>query len=380
MISEQSNPIRVMVLSNTLNTGGAERFASCLLKGLPSEGIEPQLVLLRPDIAYPLSESIPVHVLDYHAPRDLPRAVWRLRYAISRVQPDVLLGVGTSVNVVAGLALWSMKSRPAWIARVDTNLQRSDLRLRRILLGYLHRLADRIVANSQGLQRTLAAASPRLKTKIITRYNPVAFDEIETMSRSVPPWRRSDQVPLLVTAGRAHQAKRWDILLETFAKVVKIQAAELALCGAGPMLEALQEQARRLNLTHCVHFLGHCDNPFSILAQADLFILSSEAEGLPNALIEAQGLGLCAVATRCAFGPEEIMAHGRTGLLTAVNDSDAMARAINTLLADDGKRICMGAEAKVKVRRQFDFQARCRQWEALIRQVAAGRGMGTVQV
>ncbi len=377
MILEQTNPIRVMVLSNSLNIGGAERFASGLLKGLSSANIGFHLVVLRSDIAYPLSESIPVHVLDYHAPRDLPRAVWRLRHAIRGVQPDVLLGVGTSVNLVAGLALLFMKSRPAWIARVDTNLQRSDLRLRRILLGHIHQMADRIVANSQGLQRALAAASPRLKTKIITRYNPVAFDEIETMSRSAPPWRRSNQVPLLVTAGRAHQAKRWDVLLEAFAKVVKTQPAELALCGDGPMLKALQDQARRLNLTHCVHFLGHCDNPFSILAQADLFILSSEAEGLPNALIEAQAMGLCAVATRCAFGPEEIMAHGRTGLLTAVNDSDAMAGAITTLLADDNLRIRMGAEAKAKVRRQFDFQARCRQWEALIRQVVSEKGMGT---
>ena len=183
-------------------------------------------------------------------------------------------------------------------------------------------------------------------------------------------------MPLLVTAGRAYQGKRWDILLHAFAKMVKTHAAELVLCGDGPQLKVLRTQARRLNLNHCVHFLGFCNNPFPILAQADMFILSSEAEGLPNALIEAQGMGLCAVATRCAFGPEEIVAHGETGLLTAVNDSDALARAMASLLADGPKRRCMGAKGKEKVRRQFDFQARCREWEGLIRQVATGSGGG----
>ena len=175
----KAKSLRVMVLSNSLNTGGAERFASGLLQGLRDARIQPHLVLLRSDIGYPLAEATLVDVLDYHAPRDLPRAVWRLRRLIQRVQPDVLLGVSTSVNVVAGLALSTMKKRPAWIARVDITLQRSDLWLRRILLNQLHRLADRVVANSREMRRALATASPRLKSKIVALYNPIAFDQFE---------------------------------------------------------------------------------------------------------------------------------------------------------------------------------------------------------
>ena len=61
------------------------------------------------------------------------------------------------------------------------------------------------------------------------------------------------------------------------------------------------------------------------MADADLLLSTSDFEGLPNALIEAQGLGLPAVATRCPFGPDEIVVDGVTGLLVPVGDAEALA-------------------------------------------------------
>lgn len=372
-MSIKANPLRIMILSNTLSAGGAERFAAGLLTGLSPARIRPHLVLLRGEITYHLPDDTPVRLLDYHKPYELPKAIWRLRRCIRQIRPNLILGAGTSVNVVIGLALAALKHRPAWIAPVDTNLERSDLWLRRMILNPLHRQADCIVAISCSMHRHMSTVLPHLAPKIVQLYNPVDFQHIRALSRKAPSWIRPQKVPLIVTAGRAHPVKRWDILLEAFAKVVQTRVAILALCGDGPQLSALKEQARQLNIADYVHFLGHCENPFAIMVQADLFVLSSQAEGMPYALIEAQGLGLCAVATRCAYGPEEIVVHGQTGLLTAVNDSDALAKAISTLLADDNQRNRMGVKAKEKVQKQFDYRRRCREWQALIQQVAAKR-------
>ena len=157
-------------------------------------------------------------------------------------------------------------------------------------------------------------------------------------------------------------------LIRAFQRVVRITPAELVLCGDGPLLNRHKQLAGELDLQGRVHFLGHCRNPFPLLAAADLFVFSSEAEGLPNALIEAQGLGLCAVATRCDFGPEEIVIDGLTGRLVPVNDAAALAAAITRLLLNPALRKTMGRAASEQARRRFESGPICAAWEALIAQ------------
>ena len=77
------------------------------------------------------------------------------------------------------------------------------------------------------------------------------------------------------------------------------------------------------------------------------------------------------MSTRCDFGPDEIIDDGRTGLLVDTADAGQMARAIQTLADNPSLRQEMGTRARALVRRRFDFQARCRQWEDLIVSLAA---------
>ena len=361
------DPVRVFILSNSLNTGGAERFAESLLKGLDRRRARPRLVLLRDDIGYSLPRDVPVDVLGYRSAKDLPKAVLGLRRLIRKAAPHVLVGVGTSGNVVIGLALLALKRRPAWIAGVDTNPNRRDLRLRMKLLGRLYPMADTVVACSVGMQKTLKAHFPKEKDKIECLFYPTDFETIDRAAGRNPAWTRiSGGPPMLVTVGRAHRVKRWDLLLDAAAIVLKTRPVQLVFCGDGPLLEELKAKARGMNIHNHIHFPGHCSNPFSILRQADLFLLSSDAEGLPHALIEAQGLGLCAVSTRCEFGPDEIIGDGQTGLLVDVGNAGQMARAILALTENASLRTRMGAKARERVRERFDFRRRCQDWEDLI--------------
>jgi glycosyltransferase involved in cell wall biosynthesis len=95
------------------------------------------------------------------------------------------------------------------------------------------------------------------------------------------------------------------------------------------------------------------------MARADLFVLCSDFEGSPNALIESQGLGVPAVATECPFGPSEIVISEETGLLVPTGESEALADAIATLLADPDRRRRMGAAARERTRATFAVEAAC---------------------
>lgn len=359
-----STPVKTMIVSNSLAQGGAERFASRLACGLERDRVAPSLVLLRGDIDYAKPGDLTVKVLGYHHPIHFMKTVANLRRLLCTERPDLILGTGTSVNAVIGSALIGMRKRPSWIARVD--IDRRDLWFRRRVLGLLYPMADAIVANSEGLKGAMKRIYPRQNHKITTLLNPVDFKQIDDLAGKAPVWTRRAQVPLLASAGRAHPSKRWDYLLEAFSKVVERSPAELVLCGDGPMLGQLKTRARSLGIAQQVHFLGRCTNPFSVLSQADLYIMGSNAEGLPNALIEAQGLGLCAIAANCDYGPEEIVVHGQTGLLVDVDDRDQFVSAMMLLLADEPLRKRMGARARQVARERFNYNRRCRQWEDLI--------------
>jgi glycosyltransferase involved in cell wall biosynthesis len=363
------DPVRLLILSNSLNIGGAQRFTGTLLKGLDRTRVRPELALLRDDIGYPLAAEIPVHPLDYDGAATLPRTIGKLCRLIRQTRPQVILGTGTAVNVVIGPALLALAHRPAWIARVD--IHRQDLRLRKQILSRLYPMADAIVANSAGMRLALQSYYPRVKDKVALIHNPVDFEAVDQWARQGAAPIRTDRDLLLITVGRAYPAKRWDILLDAVARVLETTPVRLVCCGDGPLLHQFKAKARRMNIHDRVDFPGHCANPFSLLAQADLFVLSSDAEGLPNALIEAQGLGLCAVSTRCDFGPDEIIDNGRTGLLVDTADAGQMAWAIQTLADNPALRQEMGARARALVRQRFDFQVRCRQWEDLIVSFAA---------
>ena len=121
-----------------------------------------------------------------------------------------------------------------------------------------------------------------------------------------------------------------------------------------------------------MELLGFRDNPFALMRRADLFVLTSDFEGLPNALIEAQGLGLPAVATRCPFGPDEIVEDGVTGKLVDIGDAAAVARAIVEIAGDAERRREMGEGARARARARYDLSQVMPRWEELLAAVVGG--------
>ena len=90
---------------------------------------------------------------------------------------------------------------------------------------------------------------------------------------------------------------------------------------------------KRLNLQHDVWMPGFVQNPYSYISQANLFVLSSKWEGLPNVLIEAIGLGVPVISTRCPSGADEILGNGLFGKLVAVGDDQALCHAMECSLS-----------------------------------------------
>jgi glycosyltransferase involved in cell wall biosynthesis len=360
---------RVLFVSNWLSGGGAERFVSNALQHLDAARFELQLCLFRRVLGYPVPDGVPLTVLSRapaFRPWQLPVLVAGLARLIDRERPDVVLSAYSYPSAVVGSALRLARHAPGWLARVASNPEWHESGLRRPLMRRLYRRADLVLVNSAGLERVFAAVYPFAAARIRLQPNPTDFARLDALAGARPaPGPR----PLLLAVGRLRAEKRIDLLLEALARL-RSPEVELVLCGDGPQRGELERQAARLGLADRVRFVGFDPNPFAWMRRADLFVLTSDHEGSPNALIEAQGLGLPALATDCPFGPAEIVEPGRTGWLVPTGDVGRLAEALAEALRDGERLRAMGAAARARVRERFAAGPACERLAGYLQQVA----------
>jgi glycosyltransferase involved in cell wall biosynthesis len=208
-----------------------------------------------------------------------------------------------------------------------------DLRVRLIarLFGpaYRHH-ADAVVAVSHGVADDFSAMTGLPRARISVIYNPVVSDELWAKAREPlnHPSFASGGPPIVLAAGRLDPAKDFPTLIRAFARVRDVRPGRLVILGEGSERPRLEALIADLRLTGAVTLLGFVLNPYPYMGAADLFVLSSRREGLPNSLIEAMALGTPVISTDCPSGPREILENGKWGGLVPVGDVDALATAM----------------------------------------------------
>lgn len=151
------------------------------------------------------------------------------------------------------------------------------------------------------------------------------------------PWR-------FVHVGRLDTPKNQERLLRAFRKVLDTHPrARLTLVGDGDLRPRLEALTAELDLRDAVIFAGMQENVHPFLAEADIFVLTSDYEGIPMTILEAMGTGLPIVSTAVG-GVPDVLADGKTGLLTAP-DVEAVAEACQRLATDASLRETLGRSA-----------------------------------
>jgi glycosyltransferase involved in cell wall biosynthesis len=356
---------KILVVSTTLSQGGAERFASVLITHLNRKIFDPQLCVLRKKIDYHLPKDIPLVTLEKNKPWHLWRAAQRLRATIERNRPHIILSTISNTNLITGMALSGSRIRPLWIARIGNFPAHWEDKLLRFIYYWIYKRVNFFVTISRKLQDEFVKVYPFAANRVQTIYNAADFTQIDQLANEPPLIDVTPGVPLIMTVGRLDKQKRPDIYLKAFTKVRKEMPAEFWICGEGRLRSWLTREIKAKGLKDSVKLLGFCKNPFALLKQASLFVLSSDYEGLCYSLVEAQGIGIPAVSTRCPCGPDEVIEDGNTGLLTPVGDPRAIAECIINLLSDPLRRETMGIAARQRARKLFDTQRVIHQWEKL---------------
>ncbi len=142
------------------------------------------------------------------------------------------------------------------------------------------------------------------------------------------PWLSNKKCPVIVGAGKLAEWKGFDNLINAIYECKKSIDVKLIILGDGPLKKILHSQIKELNLEDSIELSGYVDNPLNYYFHADVFVLSSRVEGLPNVLVEAMMCGCTPVSTDCPTGPKELLQDGKYGYIVPVDDHKKLARAI----------------------------------------------------
>jgi len=135
--------------------------------------------------------------------------------------------------------------------------------------------------------------------------------------------------------------------------------------GAGELKEELQKQIDENNLTHQVFLMGACSNVIEKIKNAALFVLTSDYEGMPNALMEAMALGIPCISTDCRpGGARELIKSGEEGLIVPCNNAEKLKAALIQMLDNQFAAEKMGEKAKDKMK-NFAPEIIYSRWEGL---------------
>lgn len=347
--------MNITFLTASLGSGGAERVVSLLANRMAGMGHRVEIVCLKfDDVYYQTREDVKVTIAIRECPGNLlKRLIW-LRKHVKSSGTEVCIAFTEGVYCATIAAMLGTRIPVIASERLDP-ASFSMLRkgLRKVLLPFV----DWMVVQTEHIRSTYSTALQR-RTSVI--FNPVN-EKVYSLESSV-----RDNV--VISVARLFPQKNQRMLIKAFAKAtVDFSDWKLVIYGEGPLRDSLESMVESLNLKGRVLLPGRSERIIEELNKAGVFALSSDYEGMSNAMIEAVCVGLPVVSTRVS-GTESLIKEGKNGFVVDCGDVEAMAIVLRRLMGDEELRKKMGKESKAMADK-FRIEVIVEEWLSLIETV-----------
>ncbi|HEY9234021.1 MULTISPECIES: glycosyltransferase [Phenylobacterium] len=333
----------VLHLLGTAGEGGAETYFLDLVAALAADGVEQAAAIRANANREAALEQLRV-----------PTGVFRFGGPIDLLTRRKLAGFAQKTQVRLALA---------WMNRAARHAPKGPWARIGRLGGYYnlkyYRGFDELVANTEDIADWVVAQGwPAGKVRYIPNF---ALAPPDTPPADRAELQTPEDAPLLLAMGRLHEVKAHDVALEALTHVPE---AYLWIAGAGGLETKLKAMAQALGVASRVRFLGWRNDPSALYRAADISVFPSRYEPLGNVVIQSWAHGLPVVAA-ASQGPAALIRHEEDGLLVPIDDAQALAAAINRLIADPMLCIRMVQQGSERVEGQFSPGAVVAQWRQL---------------
>jgi glycosyltransferase involved in cell wall biosynthesis len=298
--------------------GGAERVMLQLLAGLDRVQFSPSLIVLNNE--GPLADRLPrdVPLTNLAQPR-LRQGLPALIRAIRRTRPSVVVSSLGYVNIALLACRWMLPLRTRIVVREanmpSLSLPRGPLPgLTRWLYKRYYPRADAVICTSNMMLGEMSGAIGVDRSRLFLLPNPLDEEALRVEAAVPTPPEVGSPGVRFIAAGRLTRQKGFDRLIELFAGLPG--TCRLTILGEGPERAALQASCDKHDLSQRVSLPGFSDKPWPHYATADVFLMSSHWEGMPNAALEALACGTPVIATPESGAIAEIAAAAPKGAVT----------------------------------------------------------------
>tara|TARA_B100000401_G_scaffold434900_1_gene375768 strand:- start:237 stop:1349 length:1113 start_codon:yes stop_codon:yes gene_type:complete len=199
--------------------------------------------------------------------------------------------------------------------------------IKKTLYRFIINLADEVIVNSYEFKRSLKNF---FDVKSICIYNPLNKSKILKLSKMKKKniFFKDKKYLKILNIGRFTDQKNQIIILKSIKHLNNLIPIRLIIAGRGKNYRYLKNFISENKLNKNVLLLNFLNNPYNYIKNSDIFVLSSNYEGLPNVLLEAQCLKKIIISTKCPTGPQEILLNGRAGIFFKINDYKDLSKKI----------------------------------------------------
>jgi glycosyltransferase involved in cell wall biosynthesis len=315
-----------------LKKGGAERVLSLIANKFYENGDDVIIALSETpdDIMYPVNSGINIVDVSNHDPHSsliLKRCnmIRNLRELLKKEKPDVCISFITRTNICTIIASKGLKI-PVIISERNNPLVDPKRKLTRLLRDIIYPFAKGFVFQTE----FAASCFPeRIVKRSVVIPNPVT-DEVYNEPEKVQ--KRKE----IITACRLENQKNIPMLIKAFSNIVQTyQEYKLLIYGEGSLRDSLEQMILEFQISDKVKLMGQRDDLIQLMFNSEIFVLSSDYEGMPNALAEAMSVGLACISTDCpAYGSRFLIQDQENGILIPVGNQQALEDALNKLIND----------------------------------------------
>lgn len=349
---------------SSLRKGGAERVIVNLAEHFHKNGYRVVIVTTRKaENEYEVSEGIERRISE-PAEEELQQGrignfkarFGKLRNIWKTESPDLIVSFIGKNNMMAILTAAFLKI-PVVVSVRGNPPSEYYSKVLKTAANLLFRFASGVVLQTKASVPFFAKAVQKKAVILPNPLNPVFIK---------PPFE-GERKNEIVSVGILDENKNQAVLIKAFGEIAEeFPQMHLVLYGEGEKRKDLESLAQSLNIASRVRLPGACDCVQDTIDKARIFVLSSDTEGSPNAVIEAMSLGLAVISTDCPCGgPAELIQTGENGILVPVGDNKAMAEALRKVLSSPQleKRLRDNA---IKIQTDMEPTAVCNQWQTYL--------------
>lgn len=363
-------PRRITFVITELDVGGAERALVQLVIGLPRDQWESRVISIGPWgplVATLQDAGLAVHCLDALYLWDTPRVLWQLRREFRAFRPEIVQTFLFHANILGRIA-----GRWAGVPHIVSGIRVAERRSS--LYGAIDRWTNCWVECNVCVSRAVAefceresGLDPRKSVVIPNGVEIAPFQAAEPIS--VADFGLPADAPIVLAIARLEHQKGIDLLLKAAAGFLQgAPEAHLVILGDGVDRLQLEQQATSTPVADRIHFLGHRSDVARWLKRAQMLVLPSRWEGMPNVVLEAMAGGVAVVATDVE-GVREILKDGVNGRIVPSGDVATLTEVTASLIRQP--KFCkeLGVAAQESVVKCFTVEAMIEQYDRLYRKL-----------